>query len=117
MGRRHKLATIGGTGLAAFFALLAGLLTGFDWQAWGLDLSKLVVPVLAIPALYFARLVVGSYVPKALLPILGVVVATVGEWLHTLAAGGALNPIVIVFLAGVADILYTIAKEAVGETA
>ena len=113
MERRHKLAAIGGTGLSGLLVLLAGVLTGFDWQAWGLDLTKLVVPALAIPALYFARLAIGTYIPKALLPVLGVALATVGDYLHALVAGGTVNPILIVLLAGIADILYTIAKEAV----
>jgi hypothetical protein len=117
MERRHKLAAIGGTGLSAALVLLAGVLTGFDWQAWGLDLTKLVVPVVAIPVLYFARLAVGTYIPKSLLPVVGVALATAGDFLHTLVAGGTINPILVVLLAGVADILYTIAKEAVGDAA
>ena len=120
MERRHAVATGWGAGFAALAgAVFAGLhhagvhVAGFDWASWGLDTSKLLVPALAIPVLFFLRQLTSDSIPTALLPVIGVALATVGDYLTGLSSGGTLNPIVVVFLAGLADICYTIAKEMV----
>jgi len=120
MERRHKLATWGGTGLAGIIALVfaAFNVAGFDWAAWGLDTSKLLIPAIGIPVMFYLRYFANNKIPKPLLPWVGVGIATGGDYIAAYLTGTpTLNPILRVALFGIMDGCYTFAKELVGDSA
>ena len=116
--RKHRLATGWSTGFAgAIFAVAAGLqAAGFDWQAWGMQVSLLLVPVVGIPVMFYLNYLAETYLPPAAFAFIGVGVATLGDLLHSYITGHVFNPITALWLGTLQDFLYNFAKKLVGQS-
>ena len=112
MEPRHKKAAVGGAVLAAGSAgVLAVSKALFDWSAWGIEATSLLIPAVMIPVLFYLRQFTGDNIPKALLPLVAVALGTAGDYFHSVTFGGAWGVVAGTALGALGDVFYTVAKE------
>jgi hypothetical protein len=112
--RRHKVATAWATlGALAVAGGLGGIHAAFDWNAWGISTTTMLVPALVIPVLFYLRQFTANGIPTQLLPIVAVALGVAGDYLHSLVFQGDWGVVAGVALGALADVFYTVAKELV----